>query len=120
MGTQGSVIWQFKERGVMRITGEVLEGSLPRDEVSLRAIDIGAQDVREEDGDLIIYTAKEDLQTIKEVLGQFNILVEYAEVEWVSDCTIEVSEADRGKLERLFEALDELEDVTDYYHNAQL
>lgn len=121
LGAQGSVSWQFNERGVMRISQDTLsEKQLSSDEISMSAIDAGAEDVIDDNGDLVIYTTKESLQQIQEALESKSIPIEYAEVENIADNNIEVSPDEKEKLQKLFDAIDELDDVSDFYHNANM
>lgn len=121
LGAQGSVAWQFHEKGVLRISEENMnEQQLSVDDITLQAIDAGAEDVADESGDITIYTAKEDLQTVQEALESNNIVFEHSEVDWVPENMVDVDEKTTEKLITLFDALDDLEDVNDYYHNASM
>lgn len=121
LGAQGSVSWQFHERGVMNISQDkLIEADLSIDDVTLQAIDAGAEDVIEMEGYITILTSKENFQVVKEQLETVNIPIEHAEVELVPENHVDVDTKTQEKLEKLFEALEDLEDVNDYYHNATL
>jgi len=116
LGEPGSSLWQFKEWGVIRLG----KTGLDVDQVTLEAIELGAQDVIEEEDNILIKTSKEDLQILKEALEKNDFLVDYAEIDLLPDNYIDVASKTAEQLQKLFEALDDSEDVNDYYHNAKL
>lgn len=91
----------------------------------LTALDAGAEDVQEESaedgGETIIYTAKEDLAKVRDSLKEAGIEITEAELSYEPNNTIEVSdEATIGKIERLMDALDDLDDVSNTYTNFEI
>lgn len=111
-----SVLWMFERKGVVRVNLPIFTNKFTNKEKGeLRLIDLGAEDVIEEGDELIIYTKPEDLQKIKEGLG---VEVDYAGVEYVPKERMEIKdEKIKEKIEKLFNELDEIEDVGDYYSN---
>ena len=65
-GSLGSVLWNFEQRGVVRVTAPNLKIS----ELEMDLIENGAQDIIEEDEGIIIYTNTEDLQKLKKYLDE--------------------------------------------------
>jgi YebC/PmpR family DNA-binding regulatory protein len=116
LGGPNSVSWQFEHKGIIRLTNEQLTGK-NLDELELQIIDLGAQDIKKADDSLIIYTKTEDLHKVSKNLEGLGFKIEYAEMEYVPKETIKLSTEDQAKVERFFEALDEDEDVDDYYTN---
>jgi YebC/PmpR family DNA-binding regulatory protein len=116
MGGPNSVSWQFDKKGVIRIENEKIADK-NMDELELQIIDLGAQDMKKTDEALTIYTKIEDLQNVSKGLEAMDIKIEYAEIEYVPKETISISEDNNKKLEKFFDALDEDEDVDDYYTN---
>lgn len=115
LGTSGSVVWRFEKRGVIRMSDIKKDQTL-----ELKIIDAGAQDIKEEDGALIIYTKPEDLQKVKENLERQEIAAEYTEIEWIPKEPIKINDSNlRTKLEKLYQELDGSEDVNNYYTNAE-
>ncbi|MDP1709510.1 MAG: YebC/PmpR family DNA-binding transcriptional regulator [Candidatus Komeilibacteria bacterium] len=113
MATAGAVRWNFEQKGVIR-----LENVGNRDELELMAIDAGADDIREEEDGLLIATDPKNLQSLKQALEKQGIKSEYAAIEFLPKSTVALSESGQIKLEKLTNALDDLEDVQDYYTNA--
>ncbi len=109
MASQGSASWMFKKLGVIRLTRN-------DEEVSLRAIDAGADDVQSEDGTAVVYTTPETFHAVKETLGS---LVASSSLELVPTTLCPLSDShDQQQLEALLTALDEHDDVQDVFTNA--
>ena len=117
-GHQGSVIFNFFETGVLTFKGN------NRDEVE-EALILGDVDVTsvEQDEDLVVvYVAPSAFAKAKEVLAELGITeYEEAEVRLEPNEWIDIDDPeDKRKLEELLDALDELEDVQNVYHNVNL
>jgi YebC/PmpR family DNA-binding regulatory protein len=110
MAGEGSVKWMFQHRGVLRYA------KTQNDEFELKAIDAGADDVKYEDDGYTVYTQLENLEKVKNALGEE---VEFAGWQWIPKDRIPVPESEQGNLDALLEALDELEDVNEVYTNAE-
>lgn len=120
-GSLGSVMWNFSLRGVVQITAEALAAkNNDWDNFELELIDQGVEDiVREEEG-VTLYTASEDLQKLKNFLDQQNIATETAEIQYVAKEKMAIEEADdRAKMEKFIDLLEDCEDISDYYTNAE-
>ncbi len=111
---KGAVAFQFDQKGLIRVRGS-------GDELMLQAIDAGAEDVQEEDGESIIYTNPKELAKVRDSLKKQGVEVLEAELTFVPNNTIEVTdEATAGKVMRLMDALDELDDVTNTHTNFDI
>jgi YebC/PmpR family DNA-binding regulatory protein len=103
----GAVAWQFEPRGLISI---VANGKDP-DEVTLTAIDAGADDV-EESGDRIdIYTTPGELEHVRKSLAAAGMPIESAENAMVAKNTVEVDGQRARQNLRLVESLEDLDDV---------
>jgi len=69
---------------------------------------------------LIVYTKPEDLERIKNFLRDNNIEIDSGALEWVARETIELSDELKEKNQKLFDALDEHDDVQNIYTNFNL
>ncbi|OGL66844.1 hypothetical protein A3F52_05170 [Candidatus Uhrbacteria bacterium RIFCSPHIGHO2_12_FULL_47_11] len=138
LGSSGSVAWMFEHKGVIRIAAPhlALRPSSPtrgeespfvplptgegrvREDIELKLIDAGAEDIATEDEGITIYTKPEDLKSVEEKIRASGLTPEYAGLEWVPKEKLTIPEDARAKLENLENALDELEDVSEYYTNA--
>jgi YebC/PmpR family DNA-binding regulatory protein len=111
---KGAVAFQFDHKGLVRVQGT-------GDEILLMALDAGAEDVQEEGGESVIYTEPKALAKVRETLSQAGLEVVESELTYVPNNTIEVSDKDTaGKVMRLMEALDELNDVVNTHVNFDI
>ena len=95
LGKTGTVLWQFEKRGVIRVP---LNGRSAED-LEMLLIDLGAQDLIEEDGGLTVLTAPKDLQQIKEGLDKKGLEVELAEEDLRAGNLIETNTDEKNKLQ---------------------
>jgi YebC/PmpR family DNA-binding regulatory protein len=115
---KNAVMWQYELKGVIRIINEKLAGK-NLDELELQIIDLGAQEIIREEDSWLIYTKLEDLQKVNKTLENIGLIPDYAEIEYVAKEKIAVSKEIEEKNEKLFEALDEMEDIDNYYTNIK-
>lgn len=116
LGGQNSVAWMFQLRGVVRIPRAQVSSD-KQTEIELGAIDAGAEDMREEDGGLVIITPVESLAAMKHWLESLRLTPEEADVEYVPTMPANIDEAARQKLHSLLSDLDEHPDVTNLFTN---
>ncbi len=120
-GSLGSVMWNFSQKGVIRIGKEEIDKkNLLSDDFELELIDQGAEDIEKEEEGMTIYTEISNLANLKKFFDEKEIAVEGADIEYVAKNFEEFSEEDREKVERFAEELDDLDDVSDYYTNVNL
>ncbi|MEO0095366.1 MAG: YebC/PmpR family DNA-binding transcriptional regulator [candidate division WOR-3 bacterium] len=116
LGTQGSVAWQFQTRGIITIDAKKYD----EDTVLSLALDGGALDVKNEDDNYQIITTPETFHKIKEIFKNNNIEILSSEITKIPQNTIPLNEKDAEKVLKLFEALDELDDVQHVYSNFDI
>jgi len=114
-GSFGAVMWNFEQKGVIRILKDNFKIKSEEDELEL--IEAGAQDIKKEDEGVIVFTEIEDLQKLNNFLEKKSITSESAEIEYIAKEEIKAIEEEAEKLEKFTEALDDCEDVSDYYTN---
>lgn len=118
-GALSSVMWNFEQKGVIRISREVLdEKKINIEEFELELIDNGADDIKIEDEGVTIFTSFADLQGLKKYLDDKGIATESAEIEYIAKDEMTVSEADVEKIQKFIDAIEESDDVADYYTNV--
>ncbi len=117
MADTGSVRWMFKESGKI-----ILPKRFWNDNISLEAIENGAEEIKEKDEKIIIYTNPQNLALIKDFLEKkIDQDVIKAEFDFISQQPIKITDKGiRAKLDNLFDALDEHDDVEEIYCNADL
>lgn len=118
MGENGCVDWLFESKGILEVE---LAGHDP-DEVSLEALDLGADDVEPasvDDETLTIYTDPSDVDTVRQALEAKKYRVVKAESAMVPKTRIDLSdEKTAHQVIRLIERLEDLDDVQNVYSNA--
>lgn len=116
LGESGSVMWQFDRKGRIVIQAD---GSDP-EELTLLAIDAGAEDF-EIDEDLVsIYTVPTDLEAVKDQLEEDGAQIADAELTMVPKTTLQLDQAQALKALRLMESLEDLDDVQQVYSNLDI
>ncbi len=145
-GSLGSVMWNFEQHGLIRISSEELNkynaslrinvsslaeatadknetnyeyaNSETGEEFELNLIDAGAQDIKLEKEGITIYTKIEDLQKLKKLLEEKNIKTESAEIEYIAKDEVSLNQEDKKRVEKFIGGLEDNEDVSDYYTNV--
>ena len=114
MAEKGAVAFQFDHKGMIRVQGT-------GDDVLLKALDAGAEDVQEEDDASVIYTNAKELAKVRDGLVASGLEVIESELTYVPNNTVAVSDAaTAGKIMRLMDALEELDDVSATHVNFDI
>lgn len=117
LGETGSVAWMFDPRGLILIE----PGKGDPDEISLAAIDAGAEDVQVDDeGHVEVVTAFNDLKHVQDALTTQNINITSAERTMIPKSTMTLDDKGMEQTLRLVERLEELDDVQTVYTNLDL
>ncbi len=114
MGDAGSTAWNFERKGFL-----YFESVAEPEALELAAIDAEAEDVEADEHGVIVRVAPEKMSAAKEALEKNGYMPARAEITLSPKSTIELSERDKEHLEKLVEALDAHEDVTDIAVNAE-
>jgi YebC/PmpR family DNA-binding regulatory protein len=108
-----------KHGGSMAEKGIRVKGS--GDELMLAALESGAEDVQDEGAESMIYTDPKDLAKVRDGLKAAGVDVIEAELTYVPKTIVEVTdEATAGKIMRLMEALDDVDDVINTHTNFDI
>lgn len=110
----GSVAFQFTRKGVIivKASGE---------DALLAVLDAGAEDAKEEDGELVVYTNAKELAKVRSNLGDAELEIISAELAYIPNSTVEVSDKEQaGKLLKVLDALDDLDDVVNVHSSADI
>jgi len=118
LGGSGSVGWMFERRGVIRVEQDALRGK-DKDDIELEMIECGADDVRWDDGDLIVLTKMEDLQVVEECVVSGGYATD-SDLEYLPKDPVPFNEKQHAKLAEFLDALEENQDVQATYSNVDL
>ena len=112
MADPGSVMFQFARKGVIEIA-EKGEDAL------MIALDCGAEDANEGEEGIEIITEATDLMKVRQALIDAGLSVDNAELRYIANTSVPVSEDDAEKVDKLLNAIDDLDDVTNVFTNAE-
>ncbi len=107
LGENGSVTWLFEQKGL--ITIEI--GNKDIDELSLQAIDAGAEDVVPQTNYIEIYTKPEELEVVRKTLEENKVVIFSAELAKIPKTTVQLEEQTATQALKLLNKLDELDDT---------
>ena len=116
LGTDGSVSYLFKRLGVIEINHE-----LDFDKVMEIALNSDANDCIDNNDSYVIYTEPDKFLDVKKSFEE-NGITEFitSEVTYVADNKISLNDEDTEKVMNLIEALEEIDDVNNVYHNLDI
>jgi YebC/PmpR family DNA-binding regulatory protein len=116
LGTEGSVAFQFKHCGQF-----VFAPGTSEDKVMEVALEAGAEDViAGDDGSIEVLTAAGDFEAVKNALEAAGLKPEIAEVTMRAENTIALKGEDAARMQKLLDVIEDLDDVQDVYHNAEI
>ncbi len=116
LGTEGSVAFQFKHVGQL-----IFAPGTDEDKVMEIALEAGAEDViSDEEGAIEVLTAPGDFETVKNALEAAGFKADLADVTMRPDVSIAVEGDDALRMQKLLDVLEDLDDVQEVYHNAEL
>ncbi len=116
LGESGCVGWLFDKRGVISV--EV--GNQDEDELSLLAIDAGAEDVKVEDGTLEVYTDPGEMEAVRQALESRKLTITNAEVTMIPKTTVQLDPKGTITVMKMMEKLEELDDVQAVHSNIEV
>ncbi len=116
VGTDGCVAWMFDKKGVITISKE----NADEDTLMEVALDAGAEDIKDEGDSFDVLTAPEDFDAVKDAIDGAQISCEVAEISMVPQNTTAVSGKDAEQMIRFMEALDDNDDIQNFYTNADI
>ena len=116
LGETGCVAWIFEMKGRITFNSE----SVTEDQLFDIAIDAGAEDVIEEDNDLVVITSIDNFENVKTVLKDSGLEYDEAEVTMVPQSNVKIDGKEAERMIRLMEALEDSDDVQNVYANFDI
>ncbi len=114
MADAGSVAFQFTRKGeiILAETG---------DDALMTALDAGAEDAREEDGEMVVYTDARELHAVLGSLKDAGMAVKEAKLSYIPAVDVAITDEETArKVINLFDAIDDQDDVVDVHSNADI
>jgi YebC/PmpR family DNA-binding regulatory protein len=117
MGVSGSVAYMFDATAVIGVEGKSEEEVL---EILMEA-DVDARDILEEDEAVIVYAEPDQFHVVQEAfkgagVEEFTV----AELTMLAQNDVELPEDAQVQFEKMIDAIEDLEDVQQVYHNVDL
>lgn len=114
LGTDGSVAFLFRHCGTL-----LFAPGADEDRIMEAALEAGAEDVvTNDDGSIEVITAPNDFAAVKEVLEAAGLKAEVGEVTMKAENEVVFTGDDAVKMQKLLDALDDLDDVQEVYTSA--
>ncbi|MEC2076179.1 YebC/PmpR family DNA-binding transcriptional regulator [Metabacillus fastidiosus] len=115
MGVSGSVAYMFDATAVIGIEGKTEEEVL---ELLMEA-DVEVRDIAEEDEAVIVYAEPDQFHAVQEAFKNAGITeFTVAELTMLAQNFVELPEDAEAQFEKMIDALEDLEDVQQVYHNV--
>lgn len=118
LGETGCVSFMFDRKGYIVILNN--NGEIDEEEITLEAIEAGADDIEVNDDVYEIYTTPESFQQVSNDLENAGYNLEESEITLIPRNFSKVSEEDEEKMLNLIDMLEEDEDVQDVHHNLEI
>lgn len=116
LGTEGSVAFQFKNCGQL-----IFAPGTDEDKVMEVALEAGAEDViTDEEGAIEVLTSPADFEAVKNALEAAGLVADVAEVTMRAENSISLTGDDAVKMQKLLDVLEDLDDVQNVFHNAEI
>lgn len=118
---EGAIKWMFERKGYATIKIETQNEELKdKEKLELTAIEAEAEDISWHNGNLDVYSSIENLEKVKKNLEEKGIKIESSGLEWRPKEEIKIDEKQKQNCQKLFEALDENDDIQDIYSNLKI
>lgn len=116
LGEVGCVNWLFDRKGLM-VLGKT---KVDEDKVIEMAIEVGAEDIKDEGDILEIVFAPEQFSQIKENIQRIGYSPELLELTMIPQTTVPLEEKEALQMLRLMDALEDSEEVQKVYANFDI
>lgn len=113
LGESGCVSWLFESKGVITVESDGSDA----EEITLQAIDAGAEDVKAEKGYIEIYTQPHDLEEVKKTIEKGKHIIS-TELSLIPKTTMLLGEKEAAQALALLDQLEELDDVQHVFSNV--
>lgn len=119
LGENGCVGWMFKRVGSISINKETLK--VDEEEFMLQALDLGAEDIKDEDEYFEVITLPEQLMEVKEAMEKEGYQTEDVDIVLMAENTVEINdETVAAKVIKLIDLLEDHDDVQQVYTNMSI
>jgi YebC/PmpR family DNA-binding regulatory protein len=116
----GSVSFLFNRKGVVVVPTEQEGRSVTEDDLLEAALEAGAEDVEDQGESFVVTSEATDLVAVRTALQAAGVDYDSAEAEFVPDMKVELDAESAGKVLRLIDVLEDLDDVQNIFANMDI
>jgi YebC/PmpR family DNA-binding regulatory protein len=117
IGESGSVAWMFEKKGQILVAASAIS----EDELMLKALDAGAEDVTLQEDNWAIITSFESFLTVKDILEKAGLAILEAQVVMLPKTQVPVTDPETVKsIMNLIDALEDNDDVQNVWANFDI
>lgn len=116
LATSGAVAFQFTKQGVITVKAD----AMAEDDLLEKALEAGAEDVKNEGEVYAVITTPTAFHKVKEALATAKVPIEAGEITNVPNTTIPVQGEQAARILKLIDALEDNDDVQNVSHNAEI
>ena len=116
LGESGCVAWMFHKKGYIAVDSSAVS----EEKLMEVALDAGAEDIKEDDGNFEVITDPGDFEAVRKAIGKASISYVVAEVTMLPQNTTNLAGKEAEQMVRLMELLDDCDDVQKVYTNADI
>ena len=123
LGEPNSVAWQFTENGYLAFNlfdADEEPKKIDADELFMVALEAGAVDVQTSDDVVEVYTERNELAQVAQALSEAGFTADESQLVLKPNTTISLEVEQASAVLNLIEALEELDDVSNVYHNLEM
>ncbi len=123
LGEPGSVAWQFTQRGYILFNRTTEEGDpidVDPDAIFMIALEGGAEDVQVSEDAIEVYTERTDFAQVAQMLKDNGFEPNESNLMQNPNSPLELTADEAVNVLNLVESLDELDDISEVYHNLEL
>ncbi len=116
LGSSGCVAWMFKKKGYIALDRNAVD----EETLMEKALDAGAEDVREDESSFEVITAPEEFEAVKTAIDELEVAYISAEVTMLPQNTTSLTGKEAEQMIRLMDMLEDCDDVQKVYTNADI
>lgn len=117
LGESGCVSWMFKRKGYIVVEKSKVTSE---DELFEIVLDAGAEDMKEDGSNYVIYTSPEDFETIVKALEEKGVEIAAKEIGMIPDTYVKLEGKQAEQMIKLMEALEDHDDVQHVWANFDI
>ncbi len=116
LGESGCVMWMFNKKGVIGFDASANN----EDAIMEAALEAGAEDIKNEDDEILVYSDVKDFESVKSAFESKGIKEKFSEISYIPQSNIELKGKEADQTIRLMDALEEIEGIQNVYANFDI